>query len=206
MWLSRCGIDPYLFLEDDDFRGIYDFNTRRTVNLLGTATSAIAETGLREISSTVLNLQRAERNQSRTFAENPMGALTYQISKGALTMNAITYTEVNGYQIPDLTLPEESDEITELADGRYARKRREYLKNHRPGLFTDLLTTCTLNRHLAEIEQTARSRMELMLSQMAASQGVTEELKQHNQMRWVGLMNNLRHSAEETILAELIFN
>ena len=68
MWLSRCGIDPYLVLEDDDFRGIYEFNTRRTFNLLGTATSAIAETGLREISSTVLDLQRAERNQTRTLA------------------------------------------------------------------------------------------------------------------------------------------
>ncbi|MDR1565048.1 MAG: TnpV protein [Oscillospiraceae bacterium] len=118
----------------------------------------------------------------------------------------MTYTEVNGFQIPDLTLPEEADEITEMAGGRYARKRREYLKNHRQGLFTDLLTTCTLNQHLAEIEQTARNRMELMVAQMAAAQGVTEELKQHNQMRWVGLMNNIRYSVEETIFSDLIYS
>lgn len=119
-------------------------------------------------------------------------------------MNALTYTEVNGYRIPDLTLPEEPDEITELAAGRFARQRREYLRNHKPGLFTDLLTTCTLNNHLAEIEQTARSRIELMVSQMAEAQGLTEELKASNQMKWVGLMNNIRHSAEEVIMSELI--
>ena len=121
-------------------------------------------------------------------------------------MDVLTYTEVNGYRIPNLTVPEEPDGITELADGRFARKRRAYLQNHRPGLFTDLLTTCTLNQHLAEIEQTARDRLERMVPEMAATQGVTEELKARDQMRWVGLMNNIRHRAEETILHDLIYN
>ena len=103
-------------------------------------------------------------------------------------------------------MPEEPDGITELADGRFARKRRAYLQNHRPGLFTDLLTTCTLNRHLAEIEQTARSRMERMVPQMAAAQGVTEDLKESDQMQWVGLMNNIRQAAEEVILNELVYS
>ena len=121
-------------------------------------------------------------------------------------MDALTYTEVNGYRIPNLTVPDEQDEITELADGRFARKRRAYLQNHRPGLFTDLLTTCTLNQHLAEIEQTARRRLEQMVPQMATAQGVTEELKARDQMQWVGLMNNIRLAAEEVILNELIYS
>jgi N12 class adenine-specific DNA methylase/adenine-specific DNA methylase len=71
MLLARCGIDPTLFFDDEDFQNIHNFNTPNTVNALGLATSDIAETGLREISSTVLNLQKAERTQSRTFAKEP---------------------------------------------------------------------------------------------------------------------------------------
>jgi N12 class adenine-specific DNA methylase len=69
MLLSRCGVDPATMLENDDFKDLWNFNTLDTVTMLGTATSAIAETGLREIASTVLNLQKSERAQIRTFAE-----------------------------------------------------------------------------------------------------------------------------------------
>ena len=117
----------------------------------------------------------------------------------------LTYTEASGYRIPNLTLPEEPDEITALADGRFARKRRAYLQDHRPGLFTDLLTTCTLNQHLAEIEQTARYRLERMVPQIAAARGVTENLKAADQMAWVGAMNNIRVCAEEIVLKEIVY-
>ena len=69
-----------------------------------------------------------------------------------------------------------------------------------------LLTSGRLTQHLMGIEQAARSRMELRTSQMAKAEGVTEELKASDPMKWTGLMNNIRHAAEETVLNELIYN
>ena len=113
----------------------------------------------------------------------------------------LTYRMEGDYQVPNLTLPDEP----EIVLGKYALLRKKYLKQHRRILFVNLLTSGKLNEHLMEIEQTANSRMELMTAQMAQSQGVTEQMKAENQMQWVGLMNNIRHSAEETILNDLIY-
>ena len=71
--------------------------------------------------------------------------------------------------------------------------------------YTNLLTSGRLNQHLMEIEQTALSRMELLIGQMAKAEGVTEKLKASDPMKWTGLMNNIRHAAEEMILVELIY-
>ena len=68
------------------------------------------------------------------------------------------------------------------------------------------MTSGKLNSHLAEIEQTALSRMDQVVAQMAKTEGVTEELKARDPMKWVQLMNNLRNAAEETILTELIYS
>ena len=114
---------------------------------------------------------------------------------------ALTYRTEGDYQVPNLTVPEEAP----IALGKYALLRKKYLKQNRRLLFTNLLTSGKLNEHLTEIEQAANERMELMTAQMAASQGVTEELKASDQMKWVGMMNNIRHSAEETILRDLIY-
>jgi len=118
----------------------------------------------------------------------------------------LTYSRVGDYNIPDLTAPEEPEVADRLVCGKYALLRKSYLKQHRRVLYTNLLTSGRLNAHLMEIEQTAMSRMEQIIAQMAAAQGVTEELKASDQMKWVGLMNNIRHSAEETILNDLIYN
>ena len=115
-------------------------------------------------------------------------------------METLTYSEVNGYRIPDLALPQEG----EVQLGKYGLLRRSYLKQHRKGLFSLLLMNGKLNEHLMETEQTARQRMDVMVREMAAAQGVTEDLKARDQMTWVGKMNNIRHSAEEVILNELI--
>ena len=114
---------------------------------------------------------------------------------------ALTYRVEGDYLVPNLTLPEEPPVIL----GKYALLRKKYLKQYRRVLFVNLLTAGTLNQHLMEIERTANERMELTTAQMAAAQGVTEQLKASDQMRWVGLMNNIRHSAEETILNDLIY-
>lgn len=83
---------------------------------------------------------------------------------------------------------------------------RKFLKENRRITYTNLLTSGKLNSHLAEIEQTALSRMDQVVAQMAKTEGVTEELKARDPMKWVQLMNNLRNAAEETILTELIYS
>ena len=93
-----------------------------------------------------------------------------------------------------------------MALGKYALLRRKFLKENRRITYTNLLTSGKLNSHLAEIEQTALSRMDQVVAQMAKTEGVTEELKARDPMKWVQLMNNLRNAAEETILTELIYS
>ena len=121
--------------------------------------------------------------------------------KGAKNMN-VTYTMKDGYRMPDLRPPQ----APERALGKYGLLSRKYLKEHRKVLFTNLLTSGKLNAHLAEIDRTARQRVEQTVTAMAQAEGVTEELKAADPMKWVGLMNDLRSAAEETVLAELIYN
>ena len=117
-------------------------------------------------------------------------------------MSEITYSRQGDYLIPDLTLPTEP----ELPLGRYALMHRDYLEKHKRVTYLNLLTSGRLNEHLAEIDRTARQRVEQTVTAMAQAEGVTEELKAADPMKWVGLMNNLRNAAEETVLAELIYS
>lgn len=114
----------------------------------------------------------------------------------------ITYHEQNGFQIPNLLLPQEP----EVHLGKYAELRRQYLKQRRRVLYINLKTSCRLTEHLAEIEQTAQKMITQAVTQMAKAEGVTEELKASDQMKWVGLMNNIQNAAEEMVLAELIYS
>ena len=114
----------------------------------------------------------------------------------------VTYRMQNGYQVPNLMMPQ----APEVHLGKYAELRREYLKKHRRVLYTNLKTSGKLAEHLAEIEQTARKMVEQTVAQMAQNEGVTEELKARDQMKWVGLMNSLKAQAEELVLTELIYS
>ena len=117
-------------------------------------------------------------------------------------MSEITYSRQGDYLIPDLTLPTEP----ELPLGRYALMHRDYLEKHKRVTYLNLLTSGRLNGHLHEVEQTALQRLELLTKQLSAEQGVTEELKASDQMKWVQMMSNLQNAAEETVLAELIYS
>ena len=114
----------------------------------------------------------------------------------------VTYTMQGDYLLPNLLPPQEEP----ISLGKYARMRKRFLQENRKITYTNLLTSGKLNTHLAEIQQTAQRRMEELVVQMAQAQGVTEELKSSDQIKWVGLMNNLRSASEETVLAELIYN
>ena len=113
----------------------------------------------------------------------------------------LTYRQEGDYLIPNLALKEKPV----LTLGKYAYLRREYLKQHNKVLYIDLLTSEKLDAHLWDIEQTALERLEIMTAKMAVSEGVTEELKARDMMKWVGLMNAIRSAAEETILEELVY-
>lgn len=116
-------------------------------------------------------------------------------------MAELTYSQNGDYLIPDLSLSE-----TEQPIGKYGRMRKAYLKEHRPILWNSLILSEKLYPHLLEIEQTAQSRLELMMPELMKANGVTEALKASDPMKWVGLMNNCKAQAEEAILAELIYS
>ena len=82
---------------------------------------------------------------------------------------------------------------------------RDYLKEHRPILFNDLILSGKLWTYLGDLNEQAQERLSLIVDQMKASEGVTEEMKAADQMAWVGVMNSIRNRAEEIILREMIY-
>ena len=120
--------------------------------------------------------------------------------KERITENGIDYILIGDYYIPDLKLPEENRPI-----GRYGRLHREYLKQEHPARYSSLILTGKLWTYLADLNEQAEERLDLIIEQMKAAEGVTEELKAQNQLEWVGRMNNIRNRAEEIINIELIY-
>ena len=114
----------------------------------------------------------------------------------------LTYIERNGIMYPDLALPEQ----TNYTIGKYGRMRLDYLKKHRHGTYTTLLTSCILNQHLYETEQEAKRQIDLTFSRLAKNRGITEELKAANPLLWIQEMNNAKQSAEEIVLNEIIYH
>ena len=113
----------------------------------------------------------------------------------------IQYHKSGEYYLPNLVLEEtEAQPI-----GKYGWMRKRYLKEHRPVLYTNLLVTGELNRHLAEIDDACEERMDRLTQQMAKCEGVTEALKAADQMEWVRRMNNIRNRADEIILQDLVY-
>ncbi|MEA4954676.1 MAG: TnpV protein [Pseudoflavonifractor sp.] len=117
----------------------------------------------------------------------------------------MTYRDVNGYQIPNLTLPEDGLG-EEIYIGVWGQRRLDYLKRHKRVLYTNLLTAGKLRAHLHEIDIAARERRERIVKQQMETQGVTERLKAENQMLWVGKANNICACADEIIRNELIYD
>ena len=113
--------------------------------------------------------------------------------------NGIHYSLHGDYYLPDFKLESETRPI-----GRWGRMHRDYLKEHRPVVFNQLVLSGSLWTYLADIYEQAQHRMEVLVMQMMAREGVSEELKEANQMEWVQIMNNIQNQAEEIILKELI--
>lgn len=111
-----------------------------------------------------------------------------------------TYHREGDYLIPDLIAPD-SPQI-----GTWGRRRLNYLKEHKNPIYTGLLLSGKLNAHLEEADRQANDMLETLICQMAAKEGITEELKARDQMAWVQAMNNIRNRAEEIVYQEYIYN
>ena len=114
--------------------------------------------------------------------------------------NGMSYTLYGDYYLPDLVLREE-----EPTYGKYGMLRKQFLKEHRSARYQYMLLTGKLNEHLNQIDQEVREQVETLMEQMTEKQGVTEELKAQDQMEWVRLMNNIKASAEEIVLKNMIY-
>ena len=115
-------------------------------------------------------------------------------------INNMDYVLVGDYYIPDLKLPHEERPI-----GKYGRMHREYLKEHNPMMFNDLVLEGQLWTYLADLNEQAQERLSLIVEQMKVSEGVTEELKASDQMAWVRAMNSICNRAEEVVLKEIVY-
>ena len=122
--------------------------------------------------------------------------------KSLFEQNGGTYSMVGDYRIPNLALTDEP----EYHIGIWGQRRLDYLKKHKKGFYTILLTSGKLIEHLQEIDETAIERHELIVKQMMESQGVTEQLKVDDMMKWVGMVSNIRNCVDELVRDELIYN
>ena len=123
------------------------------------------------------------------------------MSNSLFEQNGGTYSVASDYQIPNLTVPNESEHHI----GFWGQRRLSYLKKNRHILYANLLTSGKLADHLHEIDVAASERAEIIVQQVAEAQGITERLKAENQMLWVGSMNNIRTCANEIVQNELIY-
>ena len=114
-------------------------------------------------------------------------------------MLELTYHWEGDYLIPDLE-PPEAPRI-----GKYGTMRHNYLRDYHTGVFDGMLFKGTLNQHLEQVDREANEMMELLTTQMAKAEGVTEDLKADDQMAWVDAMNNIKSRAEEVVLNDLIY-
>ena len=115
--------------------------------------------------------------------------------------NGLWYELIGDYYIPVLTLSSEEQRPI----GKWGRMHRDYLKEYRPIRYNDLILSGQLWTYLVVLNEQAQNRLEVIIDQMKASEGVTEELKAADQMAWVGAMNSIRNRAEEIILREMIY-
>ena len=114
----------------------------------------------------------------------------------------IEYIQSGDFQIQNLIANKEPEGTLT----KFGLMRRNFLKEHKRGVYSGMLLKGTLKEHCLTIQKQAEERMDLLTDQMAKDQGVDEQMKRSDQMKWVGLMNNIRASAEEIVLSELIYS
>ena len=114
----------------------------------------------------------------------------------------ISYTLHGDYYLPDLVLPEDEDK---RPIGKWGNMHKSYLQQHKRVFYNTLVTNLTLHTHLADIDEQARNMFDTLVEQMMKREGVTEKLKEQNQIEWVGRMNNIKERANEIVCSELTY-
>lgn len=205
--LTRCGLDASRYLDEEDLRGITNFNTIATLACLGTATAQVNRTILLEIGDTIRNIEREKVKKPLAKQE----AVAYNDGRNFNTLKRergdkdgidIQQTERLSGAEPEM---DETDGKAQTL-GRFGRAREKYLMEHRKGLYSTMVLNGKLWKHLTEIDKAAQAQVDALMAEMARSQGVNEALKAANQMDWVQKMNNIRLAAEEVVLNDLIYS
>lgn len=125
-----------------------------------------------------------------------------KLEKHIVGENGIGYTlGEDGMYYPNLVIPED----TNHSIGKYGHMRESFLKEHRNWKYMELVMRGELNTHLHQVDVECFEQMEKMMIQLKKQYGVTEEMKREDQMKWVGMMNNLQHMAEEVVLREVVY-
>ena len=117
-----------------------------------------------------------------------------------MNINGIEYVLAGDYYIPDLKLPDEERTI-----GKYGRMHRDYLEEHHPLRFNHLVLEGQLWTYLADLNEQAQIRLQMIISQMQMTESVSEELKENNQWSWIQSMNSIHNRAEEIVLKEIVY-
>ena len=104
--------------------------------------------------------------------------------------------------MPDLVLPEQEDN---RPIGKWGNLRKSYLQRHKRAFYNYLVSNLTFHTHLADVDEQARDMFDTLTEQMMKREGITEELKEQNQLEWVGRMNNIKERANEIVCIELIY-
>ena len=140
-------------------------------------------------------------NRRATDQVHESQSQVHQSQGGIVMATKITYTQQGDYLLPDLKLPEQQ----KVEIGIWGKRHLRYLKNHRPIIYINLLTSCKLTAYLADIDKEANEMFERLVKQLAEKEGINEQLKANDQMLWVRKMNNIRNQAMEIIDEELIY-
>ena len=119
---------------------------------------------------------------------------TFEKMGGTYTLGA------DGIYYPNLVSTDEEPHY-----GKYGMMRRQYLKEHRPAIYSLYMLEDRLTAHLNDVDDEAQERMDILVRQMMEKQGITEELKARDQMAWIGAVNGIRNMAEEIVLKELVY-
>ena len=126
--------------------------------------------------------------------------MSKQKNNEVIRENELGFLQVGDYFIPNLKLPQENRSI-----GKYGRMHRDYLQEHNPIRFNDLVLEGKLWTYLADLNEQAQNRLQLIIRQMQEAESVNDELKENNQMAWVQAMNSIHNRAEEIVLHELVY-
>ena len=121
--------------------------------------------------------------------------------KSLFEQNGGTYTKVGDYYVPNIAVPD----TKEYNIGKYGGLHKKFLKENYPAYYSTLLMTGKLLEHLEKIDLRAKNELDRLIPLLAEQQGVTEQLKAENQLKWVGLMNNIKAQVEEKIYAEIVY-